>query len=147
LNIARAVGAGKAIGQIQQWRILTLSINLVYSLPKGDMGFQMSALILGTAVLGAALGRFFKWLVLAPLTAAIAFIIFLEPSFWPHSALPKTVQFLALTVSLQFGYTLTAWLQWMGVLWQRHMNFRPLPITEVLLRRTHASRIKLTATD
>jgi hypothetical protein len=107
----------------------------------------MTALILGTAGLGAALGRFFKWPVLAPLTAAIALVIFLEASFWPHSELPKTVQFLTLTVSLQFGYTLIAWLQWMGVLWQRHMNFRPLPITEVLLRRTHASRIKLTATD
>jgi hypothetical protein len=83
----------------------------------------MTVLIIGNAVPGAALGRFFKVLVLA----AIAVIIFLEPSFWPHSALPKTVQFLALTASLQFGYTLIAWLQPMKILWQRHLNFWRCP--------------------
>jgi hypothetical protein len=104
-------------------------------------------LVVATVVLGATLGRFFKWLVLAPLTAAIAFIIFLEPSFWPHSELPKTVQFLALTVSLQFGYTLIAWLQCMNVLWQGHMNFRPLVDMGVLFRRTRASRFEQTAAE
>jgi hypothetical protein len=53
----------------------------------------MTALIIGAAVLGAALGRPFEFLILAPLTATIALIIFLELPFWPHSALPKAIQF------------------------------------------------------
>jgi hypothetical protein len=90
----------------------------------------MTALIIGAAVLGAALGRPFEFLILAPLTATIALIIFLELPFWPHSPLPKAVQFLALTVSLQFGYTLIMWLQCVRALLRRHINIRPMPITE-----------------
>jgi hypothetical protein len=90
----------------------------------------MAPLILAYVVLGAALERFFKFFVLAPLTAAIAVIVVMEPSFWPHSALPKTVQVLVLAASLQFGYTLPMWLQCLTAMLRRHINFRPESLTD-----------------
>jgi len=80
----------------------------------------MTALLLALVVLGAALGRLFKVLVLAPLTTAIALIVYIEPSCWPHSAMPKTIQVLVLAAILQLGYTLSIWPQCLAAMLRRH---------------------------
>lgn len=84
----------------------------------------MTALIIGTAILGAALGRRFKVLILAPLSVAVALVIFFEPRFWPHSALPKALEFLVLTSSLQFGFTLPMWPRCLRAFFRRQPNAR-----------------------
>src|SRR5215468_7436904 len=89
----------------------------------------MTSLLLAHVVLGAALGRLFKVLILAPLTAAIALIVYIEPCFWPHSALPKSIQVLALSASLQLGYTLSMWPQCLAAMLRQYINFRPEPVT------------------
>jgi len=87
----------------------------------------MTALILGSVILGAALGRLCHVLILAPLSLAFACATFLEPHFWPHSSLPKILQYLALAGSLQFGFTLQAWRQCVSAILRRHMIKQTLP--------------------
>lgn len=64
----------------------------------------MTVLIIGVVLAGFTLGRFFKVLVLVPVSLVLFAVaagraLYLEHSFW-HSAL----EFLALAVAVQIGY-------------------------------------------
>ena len=64
----------------------------------------MTILIIGSVLLGAILGRFFKVLVLAPACALALAVVLVKSADGEHGLLPPLLEFAALIASLQIGY-------------------------------------------
>ena len=64
----------------------------------------MSILIIGSVLVGAILGRFFKVLVLAPAFALSVAMVVASSVYFGHSLPRALLEFLVLITSLQMGY-------------------------------------------
>ena len=69
----------------------------------------MAILILGSVLLGAVLGRFFKVLVLVPACAFVLVVVLVRSADGEHGLLRPLLEFAVLITSLQIGYL------WAGV--------------------------------
>jgi hypothetical protein len=61
-------------------------------------------LILGSVLLGAVLGRFFKVLVLVPACALVLAVVLVRSADGEHGLLRALLEFAVLITSLQIGY-------------------------------------------
>jgi len=66
----------------------------------------MIVLLIGSVLLGAVLGRFFKVLVLAPAFAFVLVTICVRSAYVEHGLLRPFLEFAALITGLQIGYVL-----------------------------------------
>jgi hypothetical protein len=66
----------------------------------------MTILLIGSVLLGAVLGRFFKVLVLVPACAFVFVAILVRSAYVEHGLLPPPLEFAVLITSLQIGYVL-----------------------------------------
>src|ERR1700730_18164548 len=66
----------------------------------------MTILLMGSVLLGAVLGRFFKVLVLAPACAFVFVAILVRFVYVEHGLLRPLLEFAGLITSLQIGYVL-----------------------------------------
>ena len=64
----------------------------------------MTILIIGSVLLGAILGRFFKVPVLAPAFALSLAMVVASSAYFGHSLLHALLEFVVLITSLQIGY-------------------------------------------
>ena len=64
----------------------------------------MAILILGSVLLGAVLGRFFKVLVLVPACALVLAVVLVRSADGEHGLLRALLEFAVLITSLQIGY-------------------------------------------
>ena len=64
----------------------------------------MAILILGSVVLGAVFGRFFKVLVLVPACALVLAVVLVRSADGEHGLLRPLLEFAVLITSLQIGY-------------------------------------------
>ena len=64
----------------------------------------MAILILGSVLLGAVLGRFFKVLVLVPACALVLAVVLVKSADGEHGLLRPFLEFAVLITSLQIGY-------------------------------------------
>jgi hypothetical protein len=64
----------------------------------------MANLLIGSVLLGAVLGRFFKVLVLVPACALVLAAVLVESADVEHGLLRPLVEFAGLITSLQIGY-------------------------------------------
>ena len=64
----------------------------------------MAILILGSVLLGAVLGRFFKVLVLVPACALVLAVVLVRSADGEHGLLRPLLEFAVLITSLQIGY-------------------------------------------
>ncbi len=64
----------------------------------------MTILLIGSVLLGAVLGRFFKVLVLAPACAVILAVVIARSVYFEHGVLRALLEFAVLITSLQIGY-------------------------------------------
>ena len=64
----------------------------------------MTILIIGSVLLGAILGRFFKVLVLAPAFALSLAMVVASSAYFGHSLPRALLEFLVLITNLQIGY-------------------------------------------
>ena len=64
----------------------------------------MIILIIGSLLLGAILGRFFKVLVLAPAFALALAMVVASFAYFEHGLLRALLEFAVLITSLQIGY-------------------------------------------
>ena len=64
----------------------------------------MTILIIGSVLLGAILGRFFKVLVLAPACALVLAVVLVKSADREHGLLRPLLEFAVLITSLQIGY-------------------------------------------
>ena len=66
----------------------------------------MTILIIGSVLLGATLGRFFKVLVLVPACAFVFVAILVRSAYVEHGLLRPLLEYAVLITSLQIGYVL-----------------------------------------
>jgi hypothetical protein len=64
----------------------------------------MSILIIGSVLVGAVLGRFFKVLVLLPVSVLVLVMVLFRTAYFEHGLLRLALEFGALITSLQIGY-------------------------------------------
>ena len=64
----------------------------------------MTVLLIGSVLLGALLGRFFKVLVLVPASAAVLIALLIQSASAWHGLLHLFLEFAVLVISLQIGY-------------------------------------------
>lgn len=64
----------------------------------------MAILVVGGVLVGIALGQFFKCFVLIPASGLAVILVLANPAHIEHSLLGSFLQFVVLTISLQFGY-------------------------------------------
>jgi hypothetical protein len=64
----------------------------------------MSILIIGSMLVGAVLGRFFKVLVILPVSVFGLVVILFRTAYFEHSLLLLALEFGVLITSLQIGY-------------------------------------------
>ena len=64
----------------------------------------MTILIIGSVLLGATLGRFFKVLVLVPACAFVLAAVLVRSANGEHGFLRPLLEFVVLITSLQIGY-------------------------------------------
>jgi hypothetical protein len=64
----------------------------------------LAILILGSVLLGAVLGRFFKVLVLVPACALVLAVVLVRSADGEHGLLRPLLEFAVLITSLQIGY-------------------------------------------
>ena len=64
----------------------------------------MAILILGSVLVGAVLGRFFKVLVLVPACALVLAVVLVRSADGEHGLLRPLLEFAVLITSLQIGY-------------------------------------------
>jgi hypothetical protein len=65
---------------------------------------RVAILILGSVLLGAVLGRFFKVLVLVPACALVLAVVLVRSADGEHGLLRALLEFAVLITSLQIGY-------------------------------------------
>src|ERR1700704_2114294 len=65
---------------------------------------RVAVLILGSVLLGAVLGRFFKVLVLVPACALVLAVVLVRSADGEHGLLRALLEFAVLITSLQIGY-------------------------------------------
>jgi hypothetical protein len=66
----------------------------------------MTDLLIGSVLLGAVLGQFFKVLVLVPAYAFVFVAILVRSAYVEHGLLRPLLEFAVLITSLQIGYVL-----------------------------------------
>jgi hypothetical protein len=64
----------------------------------------MATLLIGSILLGAVLGRFFKVLVLVPVCALVLAAVFVKSAGVEHGLVHPLFEFAVLITSLQIGY-------------------------------------------
>jgi hypothetical protein len=79
-------------------------------------------IIIGSVLLGAILGRFFKVLVLLPAFALSLAIVLASSAYFGHSLSRTFIELVALVVSLQLGYV-----SGLLILSQKHEGWTVLP--------------------
>jgi hypothetical protein len=79
-------------------------------------------IIIGSVLLGAILGRFFKVLVLLPAFALSLAIVLASSAYFGHSLSRTFIELAALVVSLQLGYV-----SGLLILSQKHEGWTVLP--------------------
>jgi hypothetical protein len=67
-------------------------------------GLEMSILVVGGALFGMVLGRFFKWFALFPAFGLAVILALANPVHVDNSLLASFLAFVALIVSIQIGY-------------------------------------------
>jgi len=65
---------------------------------------RVAILILGSVLLGAVLGRFFKVLVLVPACALVLAVVLVRSADGEHGPLRPLLEFAVLITTLQIGY-------------------------------------------
>jgi hypothetical protein len=66
----------------------------------------VTVLLIGSVLLGAVLGRLFKFPVLLPACAFVLVVVFVSSSYVEHGLLRSFFEFAVLTTSLQIAYVL-----------------------------------------
>ena len=88
----------------------------------------MTTVIIGSFLLGATLGRFFKVLVLVPACAAILAAVVVRYVYFGHGLPHLVLEYVMLITSLQIGYASASILgKWLGVRARAARAARPHP--------------------
>lgn len=85
----------------------------------------MTVLIIGSVLLGAILGQFFKVLVIAPVAAAVFAALVVRTIFIGHSAETLAVDFAVSLIGLQIGYASLLFPAAVSALWRHVKKPRP----------------------
>ena len=89
--------------------------------------------VIGSVLLGAILGRFFKVLILLPAFALSLAIVVASSAYFGHSLSRTFIELVALVVSLQLGYV-------SGLLPSFIRNLRPGLEPSLVLTRTTSAK-------
>lgn len=79
----------------------------------------MYILIIGSILLGATLGRFFKVLVLIPACAVTLAMVVASSAYFEHTLLRALLEVVVLLTSLQIGYVSGLFSSFIPSVWQR----------------------------
>lgn len=102
----------------------------------------MTILLAGTILIGAALARFFKVLILAPACTVLLVVVAFRPAHFGSGWAGSALDFMALISSLETGYALALFTPAFPNSWKRFAGCRMAePVLEPPHRQTYLSRL------